>query len=149
MDDILFHTATPAHVAPYEWVFNNPVFLIYNLAVGGHFGGPVSPDTTFPQSMAIDYVRVYQGPDTAERWEASFTDAFVGWQEVEIPFGAFTRSGEQLTGAPDDGLDLDHVWGYGFRFPDTGSASGHMLLDQVRLIAPGEVTVLTATSDRP
>ena len=41
-----------------EWFF----FLILNLAVGGAFGGPVAPDTVFPQSMLVDYVRVYQRP---------------------------------------------------------------------------------------
>lgn len=148
MDDILYHTAIPVDVAPDEWVFNNPVFLIFNLAVGGYFGGPVSPQTTFPQSMAIDYVRIYQGSDTAERWEASFRDDSFGWQEVELPFGAFGRSDKQPTGAPDDGLNLDEVWGYGFRMPDTGPPTGHVLLDQVRLIAPGQVTV-TRTNRGP
>ncbi len=132
VDGNLYHTATPTDVWRYEWVFNGPVFLILNLAVGGYFPGPVSPLTTFPQSMAIDYVRVYQGPDTAERWEATFRDDFVGWQEVEIPFARFRRGEEQPTGAPDDGLDLDEVWGYGFRLPG-GSATGRVLLDQVRL----------------
>jgi beta-glucanase (GH16 family) len=132
VDDILYHTATPAAVAPAEWVFNAPEFLILNMAVGGFFGGPVSPDTTFPQALTIDYVRVYQGPDTAERWQTSFTDSFVGWREVELPFGAFVRSEQQPMGAPDDGLNLDEVWGYGFRLP-AGSTTGRVLLDQTRL----------------
>jgi beta-glucanase (GH16 family) len=130
VDGTLYHTASPADV-PGEWVFNAPVFLILNLATGGYFGGPISPLTTFPQSLKVDYVRVYQAPDTAERWEASFTDNFVGWQEVEVPFGAFMRSEEQPESAPDDGLNLDEVWGYGFRLP-AGSATGRVLLDQVR-----------------
>lgn len=138
VDGTLFHTATPYDVAPNDWVFNGPVFLIFNLAVGGYFGGPVSPFTTFPQSMTIDYVRVYQGPDTAERWESSFTDHFDGWREVEMPFGTFLRAEDQPDGAPDDGLNLDEVWGYGFGLPDGGAATGRVLLDRVRLIDPGE-----------
>ncbi len=40
------------------WPFNAPFFLILNLACGGGFGG--SPDDTcLPQSLVIDYVRVY------------------------------------------------------------------------------------------
>lgn len=136
VDDIRFHAASPGDVAPGEWVFNHPMFLIYNLAVGGYFGGPVSPDTTFPQSMAVDYVRVYQAPDTAERWEATFKDDFAGWHEVEILFGAFRENVEQPVGAPEDGLNLDEIWGYGFRAPATGSTAGRLLIDQVRLIAP-------------
>ena len=123
-------------IGPFGMDIHNPVFLIYNLAVGGFFPGPVSPFTTFPQQMAIDYVRVYQAPDTAERWEASFTDDFVGWHKVDIPFSAFERSSEQPAGAPDDGLGLEDVWGYGFRLPDAGSAAGRVVLDQVRLTAP-------------
>ena len=67
IDIIRYHSATPASVAPNQWVFNHPFFLILNLAVGGYLAGPVAPDTVFPQSMLVDYVRVYQGPDTADR----------------------------------------------------------------------------------
>ena len=104
VDGILYHTATPADVAPNEWVFNHPFFMLLNVAVGGNFGGPVGEDTIFPQEMLVDYVRVYQGPDTAERWEANFADNFGGWQQVVIPFASFTRSADQPAAAPDDGL---------------------------------------------
>jgi beta-glucanase (GH16 family) len=141
VDGIEYHTAVPADVAPNEWVFNDPIFMLLNQAIGGNFGGPVSEDLVFPQTLKIDYVRVYQGPDTAERWEASFTDDFEGWQQVFVPFASFTRNAEQPDGAPNDGLNLTEVWGYGFTLPDGGSASGYLLLDQVRLVAPTEVTV--------
>ena len=134
IDGMSYHVATPASVAPRAWVFNAPNFLILNLAVGGFFGGPVSPLTEFPQSLTVDYIRVYQGPDTAERWTASFVDDTQGWQEVRIPFSAFTRGDEQPAGAPNDGLDLDEVWGYGFRLPDGGAGSGPVRIDQVRLM---------------
>lgn len=46
--------------SPYPAPFNKPFFLILNVAVGGTWPG--SPDETslFPQSMLVDYVRVYQ-----------------------------------------------------------------------------------------
>ena len=140
LDGDLFHTATPADVAPNAWVFNDPVFLLLNMAIGGSFGGAVSPDLTFPQEMKVDYVRVYQGPDTAERFEATFVDDSTGWQQVTVPFGDFVRSTDQPDGAPDDGLDLTEVWGYGFR-PPGGSGTVHV--DQVRLTdtTPPEVAV--------
>ncbi|MGD2077113.1 MAG: choice-of-anchor Q domain-containing protein, partial [Chloroflexota bacterium] len=141
VDGILYHQADPTDVAPNEWVFNDPVYLLLNVAVGGNFGGPVGPDTTFPQTMNVDYVRVYQAPDTAERFEASFTDDFAGWREVFVPFDDFVRSAEQPDGAPDDGLGLTEVWGYGFKLPDAGAATGKLLLDQVRLVSPSSVTV--------
>ena len=43
VDGINYHNATPANVAPNEWVFNHPFYLIMNLAVGGNFGGTISP----------------------------------------------------------------------------------------------------------
>jgi beta-glucanase (GH16 family) len=43
-----------------DWVFDKPFYLILNVAVGGILGGPVDPDTVFPQSFVVDYVRVYQ-----------------------------------------------------------------------------------------
>ena len=36
------------------------IFIILNVAVGGTFGGNPTADTVFPQSMYVDYVRVYQ-----------------------------------------------------------------------------------------
>jgi beta-glucanase (GH16 family) len=149
VDDILYHTATPADVAPNEWVFNHPFFIIMNVAVGGNFGGPVGEDTVFPQEMLVDYVRVYQGPDTAERFEASFTDNFSGWQQITIPFTSFTRSDDQPPGAKDDGLGLDEVWGYGFELPEGGTTSGTLRLDQVRLelLPPPTEIVVTNLDD--
>ncbi|MDF1596898.1 MAG: family 16 glycosylhydrolase [Acidimicrobiia bacterium] len=134
VDGIVYHTATPADVAPNQWVFNDPVYLLLNLAVGGNFGGEVSDALTFPQELKVDYVRVYQGPDTAERFETSFVDDFSGWQQVVVPFDAFVRSAAQPNGAPDDGLSLNEVWGYGFDLPDAGSSTGTLWLDQVRLV---------------
>ena len=48
-----------------QWVFDNPFFLLLNVAVGGNFSGPPDATTQFPQDMLIDYVRVYQEQPTA------------------------------------------------------------------------------------
>jgi beta-glucanase (GH16 family) len=61
IDGQLYHQTAPPDVAPNEWVFNHPFFLLLNVAVGGTFGGPVGPDTRFPQSMSVDNVHVYSG----------------------------------------------------------------------------------------
>lgn len=59
VDDARYATLTPQGV-PGPWVFDHPFFIILNVAVGG--GWPGSPDSTtsFPQTMLVDYVRVYQ-----------------------------------------------------------------------------------------
>ena len=55
VDDVLFHTVANNGTLP----FNADFFLILNVAMGGTFGGAISP--SFSQSsMEIDYVRVYQ-----------------------------------------------------------------------------------------
>ncbi len=145
-DGIEYHRATPADVAPDEWVFDHPFFLLLNVAVGGNFGGPVGPDTTFPQSMTVDYVRVYGAADTAERFEATVEDNFRGWRQVTIPFSAFKRSKDQPRNAPKDGLTLSEVRGYELAVP--GGYPGPLMLDQVRLVpdCPAEI-VVTSTAD--
>lgn len=42
-----------------KWPFDDPQYLILNLAVGGFLGGPVD-DKIFPVSMEVDYVRIYK-----------------------------------------------------------------------------------------
>lgn len=60
VNDTKYFTITPADVRGNEWVFNDNAFhIILNVAVGGIFVGPTSPTTPFPQTMIVDYVRVY------------------------------------------------------------------------------------------
>jgi hypothetical protein len=55
VDNVLFHTVANTSSLP----FNKDFFLIFNVAMGGTFGGAIDP--AFNQSsMEIDYVRVYQ-----------------------------------------------------------------------------------------
>ena len=61
VDDNLYKTITPSDLpAGKKWVYDHPFFLLLNLAVGG--GWPGNPDgtTVFPQTMLVDYVRVYK-----------------------------------------------------------------------------------------
>jgi len=44
-----------------DWPFDQPFYIIMNLAIGGEWGGALGIDNTiFPQTFTIDYVRVYQ-----------------------------------------------------------------------------------------
>ncbi|MEO8463080.1 MAG: glycoside hydrolase family 16 protein [Chloroflexota bacterium] len=60
VDGIQYHEASPEDVVPNVWAFNHPFYLLLNVAVGGNFGGPIAAETVFPQSMAVDYVRIYE-----------------------------------------------------------------------------------------
>lgn len=55
-----YHTVYASQMEKDQWVFDHPFFIILNLAVGGLFGGDPTADTVFPQSLYVDYVRVYQ-----------------------------------------------------------------------------------------
>lgn len=59
VDDIFYQQITP-NDTPGEWVYNTPFFLILNVAVGGSFVGSPNQDTRFPQTMLVDWVRVYK-----------------------------------------------------------------------------------------
>lgn len=63
VDDVLYNQITPNDIpAGSKWVFNsNEFYIILNVAVGGTFVGlPPNANTVFPQTMEVDYVRVYQ-----------------------------------------------------------------------------------------
>jgi uncharacterized protein (TIGR03437 family) len=65
VDSVTYATMTPASLPlGANWVFNQPFFLILNLAVGGTWPGYPDATTLFPQSMLVDYVRYYR--DTSE-----------------------------------------------------------------------------------
>lgn len=59
VDDFLYQRIERDDV-PGEWVYDQPFFILLNVAVGGDYVGFPTPDTPFPQEMIIDYVRVYQ-----------------------------------------------------------------------------------------
>lgn len=48
---------------PGEWVYDQPFFLLLNVAVGGNYVGWPVEQTPFPQKMIIDYVKVYREAD--------------------------------------------------------------------------------------
>lgn len=58
------HRYAPAYKSDDNWPFDKPQFFIFNIAVGGSWGGAQGIDNSiFPQTMEIDYVRVYQAPE--------------------------------------------------------------------------------------
>jgi beta-glucanase (GH16 family) len=59
VDGTRYRTVTRKDL-PGEWVFDHPFYIILNVAVGGTYVGYPSPDTAFPQTMLVDWVRVYE-----------------------------------------------------------------------------------------
>ncbi len=60
IDEHCYSTVTPETVKGQDWVFDQPFFMILNLAVGGNWPGNPDSTTTFPQRLIIDYVKVYK-----------------------------------------------------------------------------------------
>ncbi len=60
IDGRRYHTVTDGAIpGGNAWVFNRPFFIILNVAVGGNWPGPPDATTAFPQTMLVDWVRVY------------------------------------------------------------------------------------------
>ncbi len=60
VDGHQYHSRTKATLEErgYDWVFDQPQFIILNLAVGGLYDGAPDAMTAFPSQMVVDYVSV-------------------------------------------------------------------------------------------
>jgi beta-glucanase (GH16 family) len=60
VDGKLYQTRAPKDLpGGAKWVFDHDFFILLNLAVGGQWPGNPDETTTFPQTLKVDYVRVY------------------------------------------------------------------------------------------
>jgi beta-glucanase (GH16 family) len=60
LDGVPYATYTPSSLSgDQQWVFDQPFFLVLNLAVGGNWPGAPDATTQFPATMLVDWVRVY------------------------------------------------------------------------------------------
>ena len=59
VDGNVYQTRTTADTGGNPWVFDQPFFMLLNVAVGGNWPGYPDGTTQFPQQMVVDYVRVY------------------------------------------------------------------------------------------
>lgn len=60
MDDISYCKFDKSRVGAAAYPFNEPFFLLFNVAVGGQWPGPPDATSVFPQQMVVDYVRVFK-----------------------------------------------------------------------------------------
>lgn len=61
VDDKRYHTYKKQGSDFKTWPYDKPFHLIFNIAVGGNWGGSQGIDEDiWPQQMVVDYVRVYQ-----------------------------------------------------------------------------------------
>jgi beta-glucanase (GH16 family) len=57
----MYHSVTSADLGGNPWVFDRDFYLLINVAVGGTASVPPDESVSFPQTMLIDFIRVYAG----------------------------------------------------------------------------------------
>lgn len=60
VDETRFHSVTTNDMRGKPYPFNQEMFFIMNVAVGGQWPGSPDDTTVFPQTMEVDYLRVFQ-----------------------------------------------------------------------------------------
>jgi len=107
LDGNLYHTRKPSDIpAGQRWVFDHPFFMILNVAVGGNWPGNPDDSTTFPQTMMVDYVRVYTDESNAA-FRPAISNAVVRKKDVVVTGENFNSeslillNGEEQTTKPD------------------------------------------------
>ena len=62
-----YYAVNKADVLPnHAWLFEEDMYLLLNLAVGGNWPGPPGASTAFPAHMEVDWVRWYDLPTAAQ-----------------------------------------------------------------------------------
>ena len=121
IDGNLYHTVTENMIPDNaEWVFDNPFFILLNVAVGGNWPGEPDDTTVFPQQMLVDYVRVYQADsyegmaNTAEKMIESGIDVNMVIDSIELVEKNGKVSGTVVIidqfGNPVRDVELDIAW---------------------------------------
>lgn len=59
VDGEKLYTFNPKERTEEVWPFDQPFYLLVNMAIGGGFGGPSIDDSILPQEFVVDYIRVY------------------------------------------------------------------------------------------
>jgi hypothetical protein len=101
--------ANNAYPAP----FNQEFHLMLNLAVGGNFDGDPTPETVFPKSMQVDYVRVYELTGREYREPVPVTldkEPYLEGSKLALPDGNLVYNNnftEQVPG--DEGMGIPNT----------------------------------------
>lgn len=60
LDGATYFTATPESVAPNSWVYDQPFYMLLNLAVGGNLGGPLEESLPDCNKLIVASIRIYE-----------------------------------------------------------------------------------------
>ncbi|MES2657291.1 MAG: glycoside hydrolase family 16 protein [Verrucomicrobiota bacterium] len=99
LDGQPYFTVTPGSLPNGgSWAFNQPQFLLLNLAVGGNWPGPPNGSTVFPQRMTVDYVRVYSQEPSAPVETVVTVDPAESWLGYMHVFDLPSNGGARRSG---------------------------------------------------
>jgi beta-glucanase (GH16 family) len=106
VDDQKYYSFENDNGSSATWPFNQPFYIILNLAVGGGWVGTPGESSVFPAIMEVEYVRVYQDLNDVEIQGNDFvtyntSDVTYSFAEIEgasyqwsVPGGAEITSGQ-------------------------------------------------------
>ncbi len=121
--------------------FDEPFYIIMNLAVGGHFDGGLSPDPSdIPATMQVDYVRVYEPGGGGNPGIVPVTGVSLNQSTAQLQVGQNVQL--NATVAPSNATNKQVTW--------TVSNSGVASVSQsgvVTGVSPGTATVTATTAD--
>ena len=137
IDDYLFSTKKTSDVVPERWPFDQRFHFILNVAVGGTWPGSPDGSTVFPQTMEVDYVRVY---DTR-------SNTLSGPRSVpfKAPFTVYSLGGlaadDKITWTAPEGAEISSGQGTSNVAIKWGSASGELKAEIENACGKKEVKV--------
>ncbi len=111
VDSTQYFVRVPANLGTLNWPFNERFHIILNVAVGGNWPGSPDSSTVFPQSMVVDYVRVFQRSPLSTPTDAQKPSQFVLEQNYPNPFNPTTMITYQLPASSDVKLEVFDVLG--------------------------------------
>lgn len=140
VDDVKYYSYGPSNKNDNNWPFDEPQYLLLNVAMGGQFpGGATMIDPSFTESaMELDYVRVYQKEIEELRSDATLTDLKV--------------NGSTITGFSSDQFDYNYILNDRrnvvpeVRFTLSDEAASAVIFNAAGV--PGETTVKVTAEDR-
>ncbi|MFF2889314.1 family 16 glycosylhydrolase [Paenibacillus sp. NPDC057967] len=121
--------------------FDQPFYLIMNLAIGGYFDGLLSPDPQdIPATMQVDYVRVYKEGDSENPGNVSVTGVTLNQTSAQVEVGQDVQL--NATVAPSNATNKQVTWTVSNSSVASVNQSG-----KVTGLAPGTATVTATTVD--
>jgi len=90
-----------------KWPFNNPHYIILNLAIGGDWGGVEGVSVSaFPMRMLIDYVRVYKQSQSFNDVEVTFQ---VDMKNENVSTTGVWLSGGNIGSGQPGGIQMEQI----------------------------------------